>query len=215
MTIVTTSASPAPAARQPIAQSREPEAREETPVDACPEHPTREAGASPEAPERHLRLVPDTEPVQLRLAYEYDVAPGVPAIPPPPPHLHLVPSAPPATPAGPPLLPSPRAWAGQLARAIGEVALGERPAAQLSMHIAPEPLRRLTRRGHAVSRHPSARSRRGAGRLQRVGTVRVCPISAGIVEVSVVLVSEHRAQAVAMRLEAVGSRWVATAVDLI
>lgn len=215
MTTVHTIASPATAARQPVAPTTEPADHEDASAVTSPGPQERGAGASGDLPERHLHLVPDSGPRQLRLAYEYDVAPGVPAIPLPPRHLHLVPSESSDTTDAPPLLPPPRAWAGQLARAIGEVALGERPAAQLSMHVAPDQLRRLTKRGHAVSRHPSARSRRGAGRLQRIGTVRVCPVGAGIVEVSVVLVSEHRAQAVAMRLEAVGSRWVATVVDLI
>jgi hypothetical protein len=44
--------------------------------------------------------------------------------------------------------------------------------------------------------------------------VRVCPVAPGIVETSAVLVGGERAQAVAIRLEAVAGRWLATAVVL-
>jgi hypothetical protein len=100
-----------------------------------------------------------------------------------------------------------------LARAIGEVAAGQRPAAQLTNHVSADQLRPIARLGH-VARHPSARPRREAGRLKRVSGVRVCAVAPGVVEASAVLVGEQRAQALAMRLEAKGGRWVATAVEL-
>lgn len=169
--------------------------------------------------DRHLRLLPDLGPRQLSLDYEYEVSPGVPAVPAAGRHLQLVsPPAPtsapaPATKQTHPTLPPAGRWAGQLARAIGEVAAGQRPAAQLSTHVAADQLRPIACLGN-VARHPSSRSRRDAGRLKGVSGVRVCPVAPGVVEASAVLVGEQRAHALAMRLEAKGERWVATAVEL-
>jgi len=166
------------------------------------------ASAAARAARRGMHLVPDAGPRQLALEYEYDVAPGVPAIPTVPRHLHLV-SDEPAVAGN---LPSPAAWTAQLARAIAEVASGERPPGQLTSHVARDQLMRLATRGRAVARHPS---RRGvAAPLRTVRGIRVCPVATGIVEASAVLVGAQRAQAIALRLEAAGSRWVATAVEL-
>ncbi len=185
----------------------------------------------------------------LCLPLEYEVAPGVPAIPPTPTHLHLVGSshqevladaptdgtstdgASPdgaanvgaanvgaanvgAANVGAPALPPPGLWTMRLARAIAEVAHGERPAGQLTPHVSREQLLHLSRRGQAVLRHPSSAAQRGSTRLRSVRGVRVCSVAPGVVEASAVLVGGQRAQAIALRLEAVGSNWVATAVEL-
>jgi hypothetical protein len=159
-----------------------------------------------------LRLVPTEPNRQLSLPYEYDVSPGVPAVPPVPPDLRLVGDRTGSD--ADPDLPEPGRWAAQLARAIAEVAIGERPPGQLTRWVARDELARLARRGAAVSRHPSARARRGVSRLRAVRAVRVCPVGPGIVETSAVLVGGERAQAVAIRLEAVAGRWLATVVVL-
>lgn len=169
--------------------------------------------------DRHLRLVPDPGPRQLRLAYEYEVSPGVSAVPAAGRHLQLVPPAAAAPAHSPtaqqphPTLPPAGRWAGQLARAIGEVAAGQRPVAQLTTHVAADQLRPIALLGN-VARHPSSRTHRDAGRLKGVSGVRVCAVAPGVVEASAVLVGEQRAHALAMRLEAKGERWVATAVEL-
>ena len=159
-----------------------------------------------------LRLVPAEPDRQLSLPYEYDVSPGVPAVPPVPPDLRLVGDS--AQSDADPDLPEPGRWAAQLARAVAEVAIGERPPGQLTRWVARDELARLARRGVAVSRHPSARAQRGVSRLRSVRAVRVCAVAPGIVETSAVLVGGDRAQAVAIRLEAVAGRWLATAVVL-
>lgn len=169
--------------------------------------PSSDHGGSRSAAPRRLQLVPQPTQ-QLALDLEYEVAPGVPATPAVPRHLHLV--------GGEPVvatdLPSPVAWTAQLARAIAEVASGERPAGQLTSHVARDPLQRLALRGRAVARHPS---RRGSpAPLRTVRGIRVCAVASGVVEASAVLVGAQRAQAIALRLEAAGSRWVATAVEL-
>mgnify|MGYP003563143178 CR=1 FL=1 len=107
--------------------------------------------------------------------------------------LHLVGSD--DLPPGDPELPDPRFWAAKMARAVSEVASGERPPGQLTRWVARDELARLVRRGQAMQRHPSARAKRGVSRLRSVRAVRVCPVAPGIVETSAVLVGGDRAQA--------------------
>lgn len=164
-----------------------------------------------------LRVVPGAQQLALDLVYE--VTPGVPAVPEVPPDLRIVGSAAgsvDAAPGGavPTELPDPGRWVARLARAIAEVAVGERPPAQLTRHVARDELARLARRGMHVQRHPAARAQAGTRRLRSVRAVRVCPVAPGIVEASAVLVAGDRAAAIAIRLEARGDRWLATVVDL-
>ncbi len=159
-----------------------------------------------------LRVIDGTQ--QLTLDLRYEVAPGIDAIPEVPPDLRIVGSA---APADDPLtagLPEPRAWVARLARAVAEVASGERPPSQLTKHVARDEIARLARRGLAVQRHPAARAQRGTRRLRRVGSVRTCAVAPGVVEASAVLIGGDRASAVAIRLEARGERWLATVVDM-
>ena len=178
---------------------------------------TTTSAAAPLAHARHgrttaLRLIDARIPdEQLSLPYEWDIAPGVPAVPPVPSGLHVV---------GVddedlhPDLPEPGPWAARLARAIAEVSIGERPPGQLTRWVARDELARLSRRAAAIARHPSSRAQRGVSRLRIVRAVRVCPVAPGIVETSAVLVGGDRAQAIAIRLEAVADRWLATVVQL-
>lgn len=158
-----------------------------------------------------LRLVPGTEGTQLSLPYEYDVAPGVPAVPSAPADLRTVTDE---VAAADPDLPDIRRWAAQMARAIAEVAVGERPPAQLTRWVERNELARLARRGQHVQRHPAARAQRGVSRLRSVRAVRTCPVAPGIVETSAVIVGGDRAHAIAIRFEAVGGRWLATVVQV-
>ena len=165
------------------------------------------------APGPVLRVLPGGSTGQLCLPYEYDVAPGVPAVPPVPADLHLVVTANP-DPADATPLPDPGPWAARLARACAEVAVGARPPGQLTRHVQRDVLAQLARRGVAVARHPSSRTQRGITRLRTVRAVRVCPVAPGIVETSAVIIGGERAQAIAIRLEAVEGRWLATVVQL-
>ena len=160
-----------------------------------------------------LRLIPGTrtgEPEQLPLALEWEVSPGVPAVPPVPPDLRIVGTP---EPVGAPL-PDPGRWVSQLARAIAEVSVGERPPGQLTRWVSRTELARLAARATYISRHPSARAQRGVARMRTVRAVRVCPVAPGIVETSAVLVGTDRAQAIAIRLEATAGRWLATAIEM-
>ena len=109
--------------------------------------------------------------------------------------------------------PHPIAWAAQMARAVYEVAQGERPASQLRRHVARDQLSTLAIRGISYARHPAARSAHGMSRLRQVRAVRCCLVAPGIVEASAVLVGAGRSHAVALRLEARPGSWLVTAVD--
>jgi hypothetical protein len=162
---------------------------------------------------RALRLIPGMKPdtpEQLPLALEWEVSPGVPAVPPVPPDLRIVGSPEPHEAS----LPDPGRWVSQLARAIAEVSVGERPPGQLTRWVSRTELAKLAARATYISRHPSARAQRGVSRLRTVRAVRVCPVAPGIVETSAVLVGTDRAQAIAIRLEATAGRWLATAIEM-
>lgn len=109
--------------------------------------------------------------------------------------------------------PDPTAWTAQIARAIFEVAQGERPATQLKKHVAREQLASLAIRGTSYARHPAARSAHGIARLRQVRAVRCCLVAPGIIEASAVLVGAARSHAVALRLEAQPESWMVTAVE--
>jgi hypothetical protein len=109
--------------------------------------------------------------------------------------------------------PHPIAWTAQIARAIYEVAQGERPASQLRRHVSREQLATLAIRGTSYARHPAARSAHGLSRLRQVRAVRCCVVAPGIIESSAVLVGAARSHAVALRLEARPGSWLVTAVS--
>jgi len=153
-------------------------------------------------------------PVPRQLAFEFawEVSPGVSAVPDTPRVLRLVTADEPERGDGIGL-PDPGKWAAQLARAVAEVGTGQRPPGQLTRWVAREELARLVKRGAAYSRHPSSRGNQGTTAARTVRSVRVCPVAPGIVETSAVLVGPDRARAVAIRLEAIAGRWLATAVE--
>ena len=160
------------------------------------------------APARVLTPVPR----QLAFEFTWEVAPGVPAVPNMPRALRLVTSEESDRGDGSGL-PDPGRWAAQLARAVAEVGTGQRPPGQLTRWVARDELARLVRRGAAFSRHPATRGNPAAHAARTVRSVRVCPVAPGIVETSAVLVGPDRARAIAIRLEAVAGRWLATAVE--
>lgn len=170
-----------------------------------------------------LRLVPpivEAEPVQLAFEFEYELPSGLPAVPTAPRHLHLVAGGT-STPdqlkaehdriMG---MPEGGKWVARIARAILEVSAGLRPAGQLTRYVARDELARLSSRGTAVRRHPSARGRDDVAQLRAVRSLRLCPISDTVIEASAVLVGAERARAIALRLERQAGNWVVTDVAL-
>ncbi|MEY4136149.1 MAG: hypothetical protein RL205_277 [Actinomycetota bacterium] len=157
---------------------------------------------------RHLSVV-RTE--QLSLPLTWEVSPGVPAVPGIPRHLRVVGDPGTYDTAGLDQLEV--AWVARMARAIGEVAAGVRPAAQLGRWVERKQLERLADRGAAMRRHPS--SANGEHQWRTVRSVRLCPVADGIIETSAVLVGERRSRAIALRFEALGGRWLVTAASLV
>ena len=168
-----------------------------------------------------------TEGDQLVLPFIWEIAPGIEAVPPVPRHLRLVGSAPPPSSGAPSFGPSvpiggspvpPPMWVARMARAIAEVASGDRPSQQLTKWVEKRQLAMLAARGKAAQRHPSAihgRDARAATRsLQQVRAIRVCPVAPGVAETSPVLVGEGRGRAVAMRFETLNEIWQVTAIAL-
>ena len=183
--------------------------------------------------------VQDLAPIaQLPLPLTWQVAPGIDAVPAAPRHLRLVATAPAGSSdsgsndsgpndsgpndSGPndsvPNIAPPIAWVARMARAVGEVGIGDRPAGQLTRWVERRQLAHLAERGAAIRRHPSSRTAgktQGAMRtLKQVRSIRICHIVDGIAETSAVLVSSDRARAIAMRFEYIGDRWLITAVNL-
>lgn len=160
---------------------------------------------------------------QLALPLVWEVAPGIPAVPPVPRHLRLVggtearevpvhhevtdaQSAPPLE------------WIARIARAVAEVGSGDRPPGQLTRWVERRQLAHLAARGAAVQHHPSSRGRHtetaAARAAQKVRSIRICPVAPGVAETSAVLIGGPRARAIALRFEFVAERWLVTAISL-
>jgi hypothetical protein len=147
-----------------------------------------------------------------QLPLEWQVPGGLPATPPPVRHLRLVSPPPAPMPAEAGRLPAPAPWVARLAPAILEVAAGERPPGQLTRWVTREIHETLARRGAAALRHPAGKAR--PPQCRRVRSVRVTSPAPGIIEASAVVIGAERARAVALRLEVVKGRWLATAAEI-
>ena len=145
------------------------------------------------------------------LEFEWEFASGLPAAPKRPAQLRLVedPESAEAN-AG---LPDPGSWSAMLACSLLEALSGDRPVSQLARWLAKDVHDELTAQVDAVRRHPSGRIRAVARRT--VSGVRVCHVKAGVVETCAVVVGNKRARSVAIRLEEVKGRWLATAIQLV
>jgi len=164
---------------------------------------------------------------QLPLALLWQIAPGLPASRP----LELVaPSVPSTQEPVPTKMPShihvpneegelvevphPISWAGHMARMVFEVGCGERPSAQLKRWVSRDQLSLLSLRGQSFARHPANRAQKGLSRLRKVRGVQAMQVAPGIIEASAVLVGSARSHAVALRMEAIGSQWMLTAIEM-
>jgi len=118
---------------------------------------------------------------------------------------------PPALPPAPdlPAAPDVKDWSGRLVQAIVEVFVGARTAAQLSPFTTLEVLHQLER----WSGRLTGRDGRPA-QQPRVMSVHVCEPRSCIAEVCAVVDTGPRRRAFALRLEAKGSRWTCTALEL-
>jgi hypothetical protein len=150
--------------------------------------------------------------IEQPLPLDWELPTGLPATPPPARHLRLVSPPPPPLPTECGRLPAPAPWVARLAPALLEVAAGERPPGQLTRWVTRDIRETLARRGAAALRHPAGKAR--APQCRRVRSVRVTQPAPGVIEASAVVIGAVRARAVAIRLEAIRGRWLATAVEL-
>lgn len=162
------------------------------------------------------RAAPDPLPDRPRprpdgvLPLEWRLPSGLPAEPPPARHLRLVSTPAPEEPDV--SVPPPGPWAARLARTVIEVVSGERPAGQLRRWTTRAVHADLAARAAAAARHPAVAGR--PPQCRRVRSVRVYAVSPTVVEACAVVSGAVRSRAVALRLEVVGDRWVATAVEM-
>lgn len=164
---------------------------------------------------------------QLPLALMWQITPGLPAsrplelvVPPAPSTQDPVPAKMPSCIRVPNEegdlveVPHPISWAGHMARMVFEVGCGERPSAQLKRWVSRDQLSLLCLRGQSFSRHPATRAQKGLSRLRKVRGVQAMQVAPGIIEASAVLVGSARSHAIAMRMEAIGSQWMLTAIEM-
>jgi hypothetical protein len=105
--------------------------------------------------------------------------------------------------------PDVRQWSARLAQAIVEVLVGVRPAAQLSQFTTLDVLHQLERwTGRLTSRNGEPTQR------PCVTSVHVGEPRRGVAEACATVDTGRRRRAFAMRLEARGSRWQCTALEL-
>jgi Family of unknown function (DUF6459) len=159
--------------------------------------------------------VPTTVGFQGTLALAFVLPSGLPAVPEPPPDLHLIENDTSSSdefgprPTGRAALPAPRTWAARVVQAIVEVLSGVRPATQLVRWTTEEVYeqissRVLPSRGAYVDGPP-----RGV-----VRSLHVSEPADGVAEVCALVRRGARSTAVALRLEGMDGRWKCTAIEL-
>jgi hypothetical protein len=153
--------------------------------------------------------------LQGTLALAFALPSGLPAVPEPPPELHLV-SCDPASldefgprPTRRAALPAPRTWAGRVVQAIVEVLAGVRPATQLVRWTTEEVYEQISSRVLATSGADSGGPPRGV-----VSSLHVSEPADGVAEVCALVRRGARSTAVALRLEGMDGRWQCTAIEL-
>lgn len=162
-------------------------------------------------PPKEEHVTPLSVPDNPELALEWEIRPGIPAVPAAR-HLRLLQpdEVDETSPDEAPTL----AFVARMAQACAEVGFGVRPAAQLKRWVAPSQLEMLRRHGECVARHPSSRQGTVDRTFRLVRGIRILGITEGIFETSAVLVGSRRSRAIAMRLEWRHGAWIITAVQL-
>lgn len=146
------------------------------------------------------------------LALEWEIRPGIPAVPAAR-HLRLL--QPEEDDHEPPPDEAPSlAFVARMAQACAEVGFGARPAGQLKRWVARSQLEVLSRHGECVNRHPSSRNGSVDRTFRLVRGIRILEIREGVYETSAVLVGARRSRAIAMRIEWRRGTWLITAVQL-
>ena len=160
---------------------------------------------------------PVAVPRQQLLPLVWTLPSGLPAEPDPPAGARVVrrhgpgspppapePATPPGRPGGGP--PEPGVWAAGLVQSVVEVLSGQRPLQQLLRWLELPIYDELGRRLRGGRGGPGAPT----PGLRLVSSVHLCEPVDGVVEATVLLAGGFRAQAAAVRLEAVADRWRCT-----
>jgi hypothetical protein len=153
--------------------------------------------------------------IQGTLALAFVLPSGLPAVPEPPPGLHLV--AEDTTPldefgprpTGRAALPAPRTWAGRVVQAIVEVLAGVRPATQLVRWTTAEVYEEISSRVLAGHGSHADGPPRGV-----VRSLHVSEPADGVAEVCALVRRGARSTVIALRLEGRDGRWQCTALEL-
>ena len=111
-------------------------------------------------------------------------------------------------------LPDPRPWAARIGVAAFEILLGRRPASQLAKHIDARVAASLA--SHATQ-YELQRRRRGNQpvRQPQLSSVQAFRPHSEAAEVTLVMHDGDRFRAVAMRLDAHGTKWIVTAFHIL
>jgi hypothetical protein len=113
------------------------------------------------------------------------------------------------------LLPDPRPLAETLARCVVEVLAGTRDIDQIARWLSTDVHAHLMKRV-VLARRARALRDESPGRFAfTMGSTVLCEPSAGVVEAVVIVHGRARSRAVALRLEALGPRWRASAVHVL
>ncbi|HVD54026.1 MAG TPA: Rv3235 family protein [Propionibacteriaceae bacterium] len=106
-------------------------------------------------------------------------------------------------------LPDAQEWSAKLALAIIQALTGQRPAAQLNRWVVDEVLAAIS-----MSRRRTMRVRGQIAVPSALRSVRIQHPSREVAEVAAHVVIGKRSAAMAFRLEALGDRWLCTALEL-
>ncbi|MCD4549889.1 MULTISPECIES: Rv3235 family protein [unclassified Schaalia] len=105
-------------------------------------------------------------------------------------------------------IPTAKHWAEHLSRGIVEVLSGIRPVEQLQRCVCPPLYDYL----HQLAPHHKTRTRH---RLCKVSSVRTCEPREDVVEATCIVTHRSSTRVVALRLEKLEGRWIATALDIV
>jgi hypothetical protein len=106
-------------------------------------------------------------------------------------------------------LPDAQEWSAKLALAIIQALTGQRPAAQLNRWVVDEVLAAIS-----MYQRPSLRTHGRIAIPAALRSIRVQHPDPEVAEISVHVVIGKRSAAMAFRLEALGDRWLCTALEL-
>lgn len=123
--------------------------------------------------------------------------------------------SPPPSPPTPLRLPDPRPLAEALARCVVEILAGTRDLDQIARWLTAEVYSHLLKRVVLSQRARHVRAESPSRPIFTMGSTVICEPESGIVEAVVIIHGRARSRAIALRLEALDTRWRACAVHVL